>query len=179
MLGLARGLELLPNLAETFSRGRDSFCRGIFETRTSVAAAFLTGRFNKLVNSTLIMGATDITVSIPKPSGAPTALEKPMPIDSTKGTVTGPVVTPGGSKAQTDACMSGAGAVPKTGQHSNMTPAPSHVAQGRMAVTSRVATNPNEAMQSAAQPTSYGGSCHTMCKTMRQDWCKTCRARLH
>jgi hypothetical protein len=68
----------------------------IFDIRASPAAALVTGRLSSEVASTEMMGATDMTVSIPKPSGAPTALLKPMPIDSTNGTVTGPVVTPGG-----------------------------------------------------------------------------------
>lgn len=56
---------------------------------SSVAALF-TGFLSMLVISTDMMGATDMTVNMPKPSGAPTALLKPTPMDITKGTVTGP-----------------------------------------------------------------------------------------
>jgi hypothetical protein len=49
--------------------------------------------------STVIMGDTDAQASMPKPSSAPTAVEKPMPVESTNGTVTGPVVTPAESQA--------------------------------------------------------------------------------
>jgi hypothetical protein len=63
--------------------------------RASSVAALTTGFLTRDVKRTLIMGATDMTVNMPKPSGAPTAFEKPMPMASTKGTVTGPVVTPG------------------------------------------------------------------------------------
>ncbi len=42
------------------------------------------------VHSTLMMGATLIMVSMPKPWDALTALLKPMPMARTKGTVTGP-----------------------------------------------------------------------------------------
>lgn len=45
-----------------------------------------TGLRSRLVISTLMMGATDMTVSMPKPSGAPTALPKATPMASTKGT---------------------------------------------------------------------------------------------
>jgi hypothetical protein len=40
-----------------------------------------------------------MTVSIPNPSGASTALLNPIPMERTKGTVTGPVVTPAESQA--------------------------------------------------------------------------------
>ena len=46
-----------------------------------------------------MIGATDAHVRIPKPSCAFLAFEKPMPSDRTKGTVTGPVVTPALSQA--------------------------------------------------------------------------------
>mmetsp|Transcript_13672 Transcript_13672/g.33640 ORF Transcript_13672/g.33640 Transcript_13672/m.33640 type:complete len:219 (-) Transcript_13672:1907-2563(-) len=54
---------------------------------------------SRLVASTEMMGATEAAVRMPKPSAAPVALEKPMPSASTKGTVTGPVVTPALSHA--------------------------------------------------------------------------------
>ena len=41
-----------------------------------------------------MMGATEAHVRMPKPSCAFFAFENPMPIESTNGTVTGPVVTP-------------------------------------------------------------------------------------
>ncbi len=41
-----------------------------------------------------MMGDTDAQVKMPKPSGDLAALLKPIPVDRTKGTVTGPVVTP-------------------------------------------------------------------------------------
>lgn len=46
-----------------------------------------------------MIGATDAHVRIPNPSSAFFAFEKPMPTDRTKGTVTGPVVTPALSQA--------------------------------------------------------------------------------
>mmetsp|Transcript_27069 Transcript_27069/g.52757 ORF Transcript_27069/g.52757 Transcript_27069/m.52757 type:complete len:272 (-) Transcript_27069:242-1057(-) len=51
------------------------------------------------VSSTVMMGQTEAHARMPKPSGALTALEKPIPVESTKGTVTGPVVTPAQSHA--------------------------------------------------------------------------------
>ncbi len=50
-----------------------------------------------------MMGHTLMMVSMPKPSAEPAAMLKPMPMESTKGTVTGPVVTPALSHAI--ACM--------------------------------------------------------------------------
>ena len=44
--------------------------------------------------STEQIGAIEAAAKIPKPSSAPTALPKPKPMAKTKGTVTGPVVTP-------------------------------------------------------------------------------------
>jgi hypothetical protein len=46
-----------------------------------------------------MIGATEAHVRIPNPSWAFFAVEKPMPIESTNGTVTGPVVTPAESHA--------------------------------------------------------------------------------
>ena len=43
--------------------------------------------------------STEAHVRMPKPSEAAAAFEKPMPMESTKGTVTGPVVTPAESQA--------------------------------------------------------------------------------
>jgi hypothetical protein len=47
-----------------------------------------------------MIGATEEDVKMPKPSVASTACEKPTPMASTKGTVTGPVVTPAESLVQ-------------------------------------------------------------------------------
>jgi hypothetical protein len=49
--------------------------------------------------ATVMIGATEAHVRIPKPSCAFFAFENPMPIESTNGTVTGPVVTPAESQA--------------------------------------------------------------------------------
>ena len=57
------------------------------------AAAFA-GLRSSEVTSTEIIGATDAMVNMPKPSVEFTAVENPIPILSTNGTVTGPVVTP-------------------------------------------------------------------------------------
>ena len=53
-----------------------------------------------------MIGATLAMVSMPKPSVELTAWLKPMPMASTKGTVTGPVVTPAESQATADIASS-------------------------------------------------------------------------
>ena len=63
----------------------------IIDDRRDQFQGYLTEYFKK-------NGQMDAAANIPKPSVEPSALPKPSPIASTKGTVTGPVVTPAESQ---------------------------------------------------------------------------------
>ena len=67
--------------------------------RLTAAAFFRAGLKTSLLKSTAMIGAAEAAVKIPKPSSARVAFLKPIPRESTKGTVTGPVVTPALSQA--------------------------------------------------------------------------------
>lgn len=74
------------------------FLNVLFSFDIFLPAAFA-GFLRRDVSNTEMIGETDMIVRMPKPSVDFTASENPMPMERTKGTVTGPVVTPAESQA--------------------------------------------------------------------------------
>ncbi len=70
----------------------------LFSFDICLPAAFA-GFLRRDVSNTEMIGETDMIVRMPKPSVELTASENPIPMERTKGTVTGPVVTPAESQA--------------------------------------------------------------------------------
>lgn len=74
------------------------FLNDLFSFDICLPAAFA-GFLRRDVSNTEMIGETDMIVRMPKPSVELTASENPIPMERTKGTVTGPVVTPAESQA--------------------------------------------------------------------------------